>query len=35
MEELVQKRIGAIFFPHGLGHLLGKIKIKYKINKNI
>ena len=22
MEELVEKRIGAIFFPHGLGHLL-------------
>ena len=23
MEELVEKRIGAIFFPHGLGHLYG------------
>jgi Xaa-Pro dipeptidase len=23
MEELVEHRIGAIFFPHGLGHLLG------------
>lgn len=23
MEELVEKRIGAIFFPHGLGHFLG------------
>lgn len=23
IEELVEKRIGAIFFPHGLGHLFG------------
>jgi Xaa-Pro dipeptidase len=23
MEELVSKRIGANFFPHGLGHLIG------------
>jgi Xaa-Pro dipeptidase len=23
MQELVDKRIGAIFFPHGLGHLFG------------
>ena len=23
MEELVEKRIGAIFFPHGLGHFFG------------
>jgi len=23
MEELVEHRIGAIFFPHGLGHLFG------------
>lgn len=23
LEELVEKRVGAIFFPHGLGHLLG------------
>eukprot|EP01017_Pseudomicrothorax_dubius_P008035 TRINITY_DN12602_c0_g1_i1.p1 TRINITY_DN12602_c0_g1~~TRINITY_DN12602_c0_g1_i1.p1 ORF type:complete len:255 (+),score=77.32 TRINITY_DN12602_c0_g1_i1:60-767(+) len=23
IEELVEKRIGAIFFPHGLGHLIG------------
>jgi Xaa-Pro dipeptidase len=23
MEELVEKRVGAVFFPHGLGHFLG------------
>lgn len=23
MEELQEKRVGAVFFPHGLGHLLG------------
>lgn len=23
MEELQQKRVGAVFFPHGLGHFLG------------
>ena len=23
IEELVEKRIGAVFFPHGLGHLFG------------
>lgn len=23
IEELVEKRIGALFFPHGLGHLFG------------
>jgi Xaa-Pro dipeptidase len=23
MAELQKKRVGAIFFPHGLGHLLG------------
>ena len=23
MEELVEHRIGAIFFPHGLGHFFG------------
>ena len=23
MEELVDKRVGAVFFPHGLGHFLG------------
>jgi Xaa-Pro dipeptidase len=23
IEELQEKRIGAIFFPHGLGHFLG------------
>ncbi len=23
MEELIKKRVGAVFFPHGLGHLLG------------
>jgi Xaa-Pro dipeptidase len=23
LEELVEKRIGAVFFPHGLGHLFG------------
>jgi hypothetical protein len=24
LEELEEKRIGAIFFPHGLGHLIVK-----------
>jgi len=23
LEELVEHRVGAIFFPHGLGHLFG------------
>jgi Xaa-Pro dipeptidase len=23
IEELMEKRIGAVFFPHGLGHFLG------------
>lgn len=23
LEEIISKRIGALFFPHGLGHLLG------------
>ena len=23
MEELQEKRVGAVFFPHGLGHLIG------------
>ncbi|EGR27625.1 metallopeptidase family m24, putative [Ichthyophthirius multifiliis] len=23
MEELIEKRIGAVFFPHGLGHFIG------------
>ncbi len=23
IEELVEKRVGAVFFPHGLGHLFG------------
>ncbi len=23
IDELVEKRVGAVFFPHGLGHLLG------------
>ena len=23
MEELIEHRIGAIFFPHGLGHFFG------------
>lgn len=23
MEELIEKRVGAVFFPHGLGHFLG------------
>ena len=23
MEELIEKRVGAVFFPHGLGHLIG------------
>jgi len=23
IDELVEKRIGAVFFPHGLGHLIG------------
>lgn len=31
-EELEEKRIGAIFFPHGLGHLIVK-KIICIINK--
>ena len=23
LEELIENRVGAIFFPHGLGHLFG------------
>ena len=23
LEELAEKRVGALFFPHGLGHLFG------------
>lgn len=23
IQELVEKRVGAVFFPHGLGHLFG------------
>ncbi len=23
MEELAEKRVGAVFFPHGLGHFIG------------
>jgi len=23
MDELIKKRVGAVFFPHGLGHFLG------------
>ena len=23
IEELVEKRVGAVFFPHGLGHFVG------------
>lgn len=36
MEELIEKRVGAVFFPHGLGHLLDTLheiiffKIIYK-----
>jgi Xaa-Pro dipeptidase len=34
MEELVSKRIGANFFPHGLGHLIGKFENLKKTKKN-
>lgn len=27
MEELQEKRVGAIFFPHGLGHFLVRIYV--------
>lgn len=32
MEELIEKRIGAVFFPHGLGHFIG---IFYFLNISI